>query len=56
VLLSSIWGDGPERDRLEILGRELGLGERLQWMGATDTPEQALAQVTLCVTYFDQSS
>jgi hypothetical protein len=40
-----IWGDGPERERLEALSISLGLRGRLHFMGATNTPEQALAEV-----------
>ena len=43
--MGRIWGDGPERERLEALSESLGLRGRLLWMGATDAPEQALAQV-----------
>jgi hypothetical protein len=44
-LVRRIWGEGPERERLTALGVELGLAARLQWMGATESPEEALSQV-----------
>jgi len=45
LCVGRIWGDGPERERLEALSLSLGLRGRLHFMGATDTPEKALAEV-----------
>jgi glycosyltransferase involved in cell wall biosynthesis len=42
-LVFHLWGDGPERERLEHLSRRLGLDGRLRFMGATERPEEALA-------------
>ena len=44
-LIFRIWGDGPERARLEQLAAQLGVASRVQFMGATDEPERALAQM-----------
>ena len=44
-LIFRIWGDGPERARLEQLAAQLGVASRVQFMGATEEPERALAQM-----------
>ena len=40
-------GDGPERPRLEGLARELGLAERIEWLGTLEH-EEALRELARC--------
>jgi len=42
-----IAGDGPERGALESLARDLGMAERVEFSGATPTPEAALAEMDI---------
>lgn len=42
-----LWGEGPERERLETLRRELGAEDILEMMGHTDDPEGALAEMDI---------
>jgi len=37
-----IVGDGPERDRLDAVAREAGLGDRLIWAGQVEAPEEVI--------------
>lgn len=39
-----LWGEGPERERLEALRRELGAEDILEMPGHTNDPEGALAE------------
>jgi glycosyltransferase involved in cell wall biosynthesis len=40
-----IFGDGPERARLEALAHDLGIADRVEFRGATSVPEAALSEI-----------
>jgi glycosyltransferase involved in cell wall biosynthesis len=42
-------GDGGERRRLEALAREVGVSERIEWKGWSDTPRSHLASLDVFV-------
>ncbi len=42
-----IVGDGPERPSLELLAQRLGLEDRVEFAGATSTPEKSLAEMDI---------
>ncbi len=42
-------GDGPERDRSRQFGEELGIGDRLVWVGATSNPYPYVRQARALV-------
>ena len=46
-------GDGPERDRLEALSRELGISDAISWLGFRNDPGSwyRRADVFLCTSY-----
>uniref|UniRef100_A0A7S4JQU8 Glycosyl transferase family 1 domain-containing protein n=3 Tax=Guillardia theta TaxID=55529 RepID=A0A7S4JQU8_GUITH len=46
-LLFRLWGDGPERRKLEEMRLNLGLQDRLELMGSTEQPELALAAMDI---------
>ena len=46
-----IYGDGPDRDRLESRAKELGISDRVEWCGVTDdvwSAYETLDVVVLC--------
>lgn len=45
-----IWGGGPERDRLQALIDELGVGSRVALAGHTDGPGRVLDRASVVVT------
>ena len=49
--LYHVVGDGPERERLEALSHELGLADRVRFLGAVDeaAKQEQLASCDLCV-------
>ena len=44
-----IWGDGSDADKLRARAHELGLGDAVQFPGATTTPLDAISQADLFV-------
>lgn len=45
-----VLGDGPDRDALEELARELRMESRLEWLGWVDQPWEELSRATIFAT------